>query len=135
MIDMGLGQVISALLLVGRIACSVYLAKVIKVQNMLKRYPVLDDKGHVDHDVMGFRRNLNRMTLVILLGQIIPIILDAVNTLSGHTPAWLIYIYAVSNTITAVTSAVLIWKLYQMAFNTQEVARLEKAHIRAEKNK
>lgn len=123
-------QLLALALLIIRLAGVYYLLKVVKVQNNLLRYPAVDERGVVDPDVQQFRKTLHRMTLVVLWGQFLPIVVDLVGTINPFAiPFWLSVLYSTSNCVTALTAAVLIWRLYKMADNVKEVNDLERAHV------
>jgi hypothetical protein len=121
-------EVIAGVLLIIRLIGSAYLVKVIKVQLKLLRVPAVDERGNVDEGTMKFRQTLTRMTFVILLGQVIPILIDILAMVNGSVPAWLGIVYAISNAFTALTAAVLIWRLYEMATETKAANDEQKLH-------
>lgn len=126
------GVELVALALLGlRLLGSYYLIKVLRIQHRLLRYPAVDERGVIDKEVMHFRKILHRMTWVVLLGQVTPIIIDSFGAFAPHlSPPWLIFVYAISNAFTALTAAVLIWRLYQLAVNVKEVNELERVHVK-----
>lgn len=120
-------KILAGLLLTGRLITLWYLSKVLKIQVSLLRMP-LDDPA-----VWDFRRTLHYMTIVVALGNVVPIIIDVVTIIGPSRPFWLGVMYAVSNVITAIFAAVLIHKMYRLAGQTKEVNDLERKFIE-EKN-
>lgn len=72
-----------------------------------------------------FRRVLFTLSVIILIGNIIPIVVDLltlfVETGRPHQLRVVSVLYALSNAITALVSAYLIWRLYRLAADTKEM--------------
>lgn len=108
---------IAAILLLGRLVSVFFMAFVVKRQRALLKLPI-------DPSLAPFRRTLNRLSIAVLIGNVIPIILDASTILSANaleredTPSTIGVMYAFSNCITSALSAYLIWKLYKQAEKT-----------------
>lgn len=121
-------EIVAATLLVLRIVGVVYLIRVFRIQVGLLRKPISEE-------VWDFRRKLHYITIALLLGNLIPIFLDALVVLQAigigqhirTTPVLLIY--ASSNAITAFLFALLLSKIYAMA-NQPIVEQLEETHVK-----
>lgn len=86
-----------------------------------------------DPNVWDFRRTLHYMTIVVALGNLVPIAIDVVAIIGPSRTFWLGVLYAISNAITALFAAVLIHKMYRLAGQTKEVNDLERKFME-EKN-
>lgn len=80
-------------------------------------------KIKVDPEVQSVRRVLFGMSVTVALGNVIPIIVDAltigafVSRSSNHVNTIGLF-YSLSNVVTAAVSAILIWTLYRLAART-----------------
>lgn len=108
---------VAAILLVGHIVSASFMLLVVRRQRALTKLPI-------DSDLLPFRRTLNRLSVAILIGNIIPILIDIL-TITAHdslrredSPSGIGIIYGISNAVTAVISAYLIWTLYKQAAKT-----------------
>ena len=105
-------QALALLLLIGRAISITFIVLVIIKQWRLMRLPI-------DKEVVIFRRVFFVLSLIILAGNIIPIIIDVLTLfIETGRPANLRPIsvsYALSNSFTAAVSAALIWSLYRLA--------------------
>lgn len=122
-------KIIAGLLLLGRSIILWYLFRVLKVQVGLLRLPVSDP------DVWDFRKALHYMTIVVTMGNLVPVTLDLVTLIGPARPYWLGIAYAISNVITALFAAILIHKMYRLAGQTKEVNRLETEYLKANQTK
>ena len=113
-------KILAGLLLTGRLVTLWYLSRVLKTQIKLLRMPVDDP------NVWDFRRTLHYMTIVVALGNLVPIVIDVVTILGPSRPFWLGVLYAISNVVTALFTAILIHKMYRLASQTKEVNDLER---------
>ena len=113
-------KILAGLLLTGRLVTLWYLSRVLKTQVRLLRMPVDDP------NVWDFRRTLHYMTIVVALGNLVPIVIDVVTILGPSRPFWLGVLYAISNVVTALFTAILIHKMYRLASQTKEVNDLER---------
>lgn len=90
---------------------------VVKRQRDLMKLPL-------EPSLIPFRKTLNRLSIAVLVGNILPILIDIL-TIASHTslhredsPSTIGIMYAFSNCITSALSAFLIWKLYKQAEET-----------------
>lgn len=119
-------EVIAVVLLIARLISVWFIVKVLLLQYRLfgtkidfTLVPNLTklQKRHI----YLMRRILFTLSLIILLGNIIPIFIDIMTILpyyDTHRPATLhvmSIMYAFSNSVTAMLSAIMIWVLYQVA--------------------
>lgn len=80
-------------------------------------------KIKVDPEVQSVRRVLFGMSVTVALGNVIPIVVDAltigafVARSSNHVSTIGLF-YSLSNVVTAAVSAILIWTLYRLAART-----------------
>lgn len=100
-------QVIAAILLTLRLVGDVFMLAVLRRQWHLFRY-------HIDESLRSFRKLLFAITIILLLGNCVPIVIDAIALLGMKLGDWLI-LYAVTNAVTAFLAALFIWILYRMA--------------------
>ena len=106
-------RTLSAVLLVGQILSVGFIFRVLQLQYGLF-------KTRIQSDLLLVRRTLFFLALVILLGNVIPLMLDIFtvfdNLRRGVSTVNLAGIfYTISNTLTLTVSAILIWQLYRMA--------------------
>lgn len=138
-------EVVAFILLVLRIAGSVFLFQVLKKQIELLRRPIKADPSQYNEDdvmnVWNFRRNLHYITIALFVGNFIPIVLDSLVVLQGLgflenvRTSPVIIVYAVSNAVTMLLAAILINSIYKLAIHTEEVTDLEMEHLRKGKSK
>src|SRR5690606_27952738 len=109
-------QIIAMLLLIFRLWGTKFIVRAIQAQFRLMKYPAMNDNGEQDAHVMHFRTKLNRLAIIMLGGQVIPIVYDLLHILSpGFNPLWFIILYAVSNCISAFAASLMLWNIYEMA--------------------
>lgn len=121
-------QILALILLIARLVSVCYLNKTLRTQKRLLRLRIDNDD---DGEIKRFRLILHRMTLVVFYGQIIPIALDIQAVLfPDRRVFWLGVLYAISNAFTALTAAVLIWRIYQLAEHPAKVTELEREHVK-----
>lgn len=108
---------VAAILLVGHIVSAAFMVFVVRRQRALTKLPV-------NPELMPLRRTLGRLSMAVLIGNIIPILIDIL-TIIAHdslkredSPSLVGMTYAFSNAITAAVSAYLIWTLYKQAAKT-----------------
>lgn len=105
------------MLLIGRSASVFFMTLVVRRQRALSKLPI-------NPELAPFRKTLNRLSIAILVGNIIPIVLDVVTIAAANSleredsPSIIGVSYAFSNCITAAISAYLIWTLYKQAAKT-----------------
>lgn len=109
-------------LLFGHVASMVFISFVIKRQIGLFKMPTVVK-------LKRFRRVLFYISLGIFAGNLVPITIDTLTLFvdlgrPGHLRAVSIA-YAMSNAITQFLSAYLVWKLYQLAADTQDITDYE----------
>lgn len=108
---------VASILLIGRLVSATFISLVIKRQLALFKKPI-------DPGLVGFRRILFFLSLAVLVGNIIPIVLDVATILAGDSlhredsPSLVGVSYAFSNCITSAISAILIWTMYRQAAKT-----------------
>lgn len=106
-------KLLASILLIGRLVSVVFISLVIRRQWTLF-------KSKIAPHLVSFRRNLFILSIVILLGQVVPIIIDTLAiyadvSKSSASPSPIGVAYAVSNCLTSILSAIFIWTLYRMA--------------------
>lgn len=116
-------QALAAILMVGHLASDAFMAMVLKRQwGLFKvRYDELGVGEALTRDIKRFRVTLFILSCIVFAGNTIPIIIDGI-TLFGdnalhrnpHVPL-ISLLYAVSNALTALISAYLIYTLYRIA--------------------
>lgn len=110
-------KTVALILLLGRLVSAVFMVLVVKRQRALS-------KIKINPQLMPLRKTLNRLSLAVLVGNIIPIIIDistiaAANSLEREdSPSVIGVMYGFSNCITSAISAYLIWTLYKQAEKT-----------------
>lgn len=114
-------KTVALILLLGRIVSASFMVLVVRRQRALSKLPI-------DPELLPFRKTLNHLSLAILIGNIIPIVIDiltiaATNSLEREdSPSVTGVTYAFSNCITSAVSAYLIWTLYKQAAKTVLIA-------------
>ena len=105
---------IAAVLLVMRLVSVLFMLLVIGKQRKLNKLPVrpgLED----------FRTNLNRLTMSILVANIVPIAIDIMTMLSPtglhreDSPSTWGIVYAFSNATSSILQSVFAWQIYRQA--------------------
>lgn len=104
--------IIAFILLIMRLISAGFILSVLRKQWRLLHKPI-------DADLRLFQRILFAMSVIIFLGNGVPIVIDTI-TLFVETsrPAKLAALsisYALSNALTAMVSAILIWLMYKIA--------------------
>lgn len=107
--------IIAFILLVMRLISAGFMLSVLRKQWKSLKKPI-------DKDLVVFQRILFGMSVIIFLGNAVPIVIDTV-TLFVETSrpdqlAALSVSYALSNALTAMMSAILIWFMYRIAENS-----------------
>lgn len=125
-------KTVAFILMLGHIVSAAFMLMVVRRQRALNKLPI-------DPELLPFRKTLNRLSMAILIGNILPILIDLL-TIIAHdslkredSPSVVGVTYAVSNCITAAVSAYLIWTLYKQAAKT--VLIVDKAADTASHNK
>jgi hypothetical protein len=75
-------------------------------------------KLHAEKGVARFRKTMLGLSIVFLLGNVAPIILDSYYAFlerTYDTEEGLIMIYAISNAIMSLSAAILLWTIYRIA--------------------
>lgn len=106
-------KLLSGLLLVAQIASLIFIVLV-----LIRQYSLF--KTHIQEDLVVVRRTLFWLALVIFAGNIISLTLNVltVTGMVGRSVEQINLVgvaYSVSNTLTLLFSALLIWLLYRMA--------------------
>lgn len=110
-------KTVALILLLGRLVSVAFMVLVVKRQRTLSKLPV-------NPQLKPLRSTLGRLSIAVLVGNIIPILLDlstiiAYNSLEREdSPSIIGVSYAFSNCITSAISAYLIWTLYKQAEKT-----------------
>lgn len=109
-------KLLASILITGHIISAIFTSIVINRQRNLFRIKV-------DPDIQKVRRVLFGMSITVFIGNLIPILVDAGTlvgsiTRSSHHVNAVGILYSVSNVVTAVVSAILIWTLYRLAART-----------------
>lgn len=110
-------KTIALILLLGRLISVTFMTLVVKRQRELMKLPI-------DPELVPFRKTLNRLSIAVLVGNIVPIIIDvftivAANSLEREdSPSVIGVAYAFSNMLTSILAAFLIWTLYKQAAKT-----------------
>lgn len=118
-------QTLAMILIVMHIGSAIFMSFVLKRQYKLFSHDItLDDSKYDQHDIARikrFRMGLFVLSCVVLLGNVVPILIDAVTIISNnpgnrpHHVHAISILYALSNAITAFISAYLISTLYRIA--------------------
>jgi len=111
-------QIIASILLVFRLVSSFFIILVIRRQIGLLKLPL--DPDFNTPSVRTLRKVLLALSVVVLLGNLIPVFIDAYTLFidnPGRTPflKTVSVSYSLSNATTALCSAILIWLLYWIA--------------------
>lgn len=116
---------VASVLLVAHIASSIFVSIVLLRQYRLLRLPIKNIGSFSEEqrrEITNFRIVLFTISIIILIGNFVPILIDAVtilsnNTLTTRTPVVrpISLVYAISNAATLFVSAYLIWRLYKLA--------------------
>lgn len=127
-------QILAALLLLGRLFVVWIMGKVIRKQRKLLSMP-LQDEMYIENlaQVKAFRNTLHYLALGIFFSNLMPLVLDVAVVLGVDRTMPFLVAYAVSNCLYAVTAAIMIYKMYQLAEQTQEVTELESAYVKSKK--
>lgn len=110
-------KTVALILLLGRLVSVAFMMLVVRRQRALSKIPV-------NPQLKPLRKTLNRLSLAVLVGNIIPIVLDASTIIAADSlkredsPSVIGVSYAFSNCITSAISAYLIWTLYKQAEKT-----------------
>lgn len=110
-------KTVALLLLLGRLVSAVFMVLVVRRQRALSKIAI-------NPQLMPLRKTLSRLSIAVLVGNIIPIIIDiltiaAANSLEREdSPSVIGVMYGFSNCITSAVSAYLIWTLYKQAEKT-----------------
>lgn len=98
---------ISLLLLFGRLFTVLFVSLVIRLQVQL----VKQNRGP---ELQWYRKSLLALTIVLLVGNFVPIVIDSYGIL-GKGSFGLLLLYVFSNNITAMIAAFITWFVYHMA--------------------
>lgn len=119
-------KVLAIMLLIGHIGSMFFISFVIKRQLGLFKIPTIEKLRH-------FRRILFYLSMGILVGNLIPITIDGLTLfVSTGRPTHVRPVsiaYAMSNAVIELLSAFLVWKLYQLASDTQDVTDFEASQL------
>jgi hypothetical protein len=102
---------IATILLALRLITIFYIVRVIVKQIELFKY-------HIDTGLVRFRKTMLALSIVFLLGNIIPILMDSYYAFFEKvfdTNDWVIVVYAISNTLMSLAAAVVLWMIYKIA--------------------
>lgn len=108
---------VAAILLVGHLVSASFMIFVVRRQRALNKLPV-------NPELLPLRKTLGRLSMAVLIGNIIPIVIDILTILAHDSlhredsPSIIGVTYAFSNVITAIVSSYLIWTLYKQAAKT-----------------
>lgn len=113
-------QVLATILLFARVGSQYYIYKVLKQQHALLKAPLNPVLMPISKTLIRFRRVLFGLSIVIFLGNIVPMIIDIISMLGidQGRPANVRPIslaYAFSNALVAFVSSYLIHTLYRLA--------------------
>ncbi len=121
---------LASILLVFHVVSTILIALVIKRQWKLFRVPIPKEYSSDASSIRKFRKLLFFLSIAILIGNIIPIVIDVLTLfIETGRPANLRIIsifYSVSNATTALISATLVWLLYFSSFNAPEAVEIKK---------
>lgn len=117
----------------GQIASAVFMFFVLRRQVRLF-------KLYITPELKVFRKILFLLAVVIFLGNLVPIIIDTLTVISHiHRSTNQVntvgLLYAVSNTLTATMSALLIWIMYRMAAETLIIVEHDKQEVERKNSK
>lgn len=105
---------IAGTLLIIRLIAVYKLSNVLKVQIRLLKKPI-------DAEVWEFRRSLHYMTIALMVGNILPIILDSLviadelDLISHYRGSAFLTAYAISNALTMLIAVIMISRMYGLA--------------------
>ncbi|MES2367796.1 MAG: hypothetical protein V4563_18105 [Pseudomonadota bacterium] len=117
-------QELAAGLMALHLGSDAFMVAVLRQQHKLFAQPITlhDDRYEVEdiRKIKNFRIRLFSLSLVILLGNTIPILIDGLTLISSNTGRpnhvhTISILYALSNALTAIISAYLISTLYRIA--------------------
>lgn len=115
-------KMLAILLLIGHFGSVSFISFVIQRQVGLLKIPIEKELKH-------FRMTLFGLSLAILIGNFIPITIDTltlfINTGRPEHVRFVSILYAMSNAVIEFISAYLVWKLYQIAANPQDITDYE----------
>lgn len=103
-------SIISAVLLVGRLVAMSFLMTVAATQYRLLR-------SNVYPELQNLRATLFILTVVVMLSQVYPIVIDIYGIFDRATPGMIIF-YAFSNNGSAVLTSIMLWTIYRIANRT-----------------
>lgn len=130
-------ETLALILMLAHLASDVFMARVLYRQWGLFKI-TYDDYGipqNITRDIKRFRMTLFVLSCIVFAGNTVPIIIDAVtffasNPLNRNPTVPLIsLLYAVSNALTALISAYLIFTLYRIAKGTDDPNELVEKDI------
>lgn len=110
-------KAVALILLLGRLVSFGFMLLVVKRQRALSKLPI-------NPELVPLRKTLNRLSIVVLVGNLIPIAIDILTILAANSleredsPSVVGVMYGFSNCITSAVSAFLIWTLYKQAEKT-----------------
>lgn len=107
-------KLIALLLLLARVGSATFIFLVLRKQAQLMQYSITPA-------LQSFRRVLFAISMIIFLGNFVPIFIDIVTILDNverPQPRTIGIIYGFSNAITALIASILIWLLYRLAGRT-----------------
>lgn len=121
-------ETLALILMIAHSASAVFMTRVLYRQwGLFKiKYDDLDIEKSITHDIKRFRLTLFVLSCIVFAGNIIPIVIDGItlfgdNSLHRNPTVPLIsLLYAVSNALTALISAYLIYTLYRIAKGTDD---------------
>lgn len=110
-------KTIAFILLLGRLVSFTFMVMVVKRQRALSKVPI-------NKELLPLRQTLGRLSVIVLIGNLIPIVIDILTILAPNnleredSPSIIGVTYGFSNCITSAISAFLIWTLYKQAEKT-----------------
>lgn len=113
-------KTLALVLLLGRIVSVVFISLVLWKQYKLLRLPLEPPSKEINN----FRKLLFILSCIILLGNVVPVVIDTLTLMSpdsiGRNPSipTISVAYALSNSATAAVSAFTIWLLYRTALSS-----------------
>lgn len=120
-------EILALALLILRLVAMGILATVLKKQWDLMQRPAKILDGYIENDVVRFRKHLFFLTLALAGSNLLPIAFDLFIIFDGLVFAWFTFtitefliVYTVSNTLSAVLAAWLIYKIYSDALTVDE---------------
>lgn len=113
-------ETLAMILATAHIGSAIFIGRVIQKQYRLVRLPLQGNyTSQTIKDVKHFRLVLLALSLVIFFGNIIPVAIDVITLATdnslGRNPSVrpISIMYAVSNALTALVSAFLVWIIYR----------------------